>query len=163
MQITDRGEYTAKQTASLYGDSDFFASVGDSLYNSQSLSFWPSHSFLLILFLNLWLSLSRSLSLFFLCLPLTLTLFLLLSLSPSLSFSMSLSLSLFYFPLSLKRRSQLSTFLSAQMKSMEQKNLLCRVSAWSVDRPLFISTIDLATAEQVSSSLSFNLHDFISK
>ena len=37
--LTDRGEYTAKQTASLYGDSDFFASVGDSLYNSQSLSF----------------------------------------------------------------------------------------------------------------------------
>ena len=26
--LTDRGEYTAKQTASLYGDSDFFASVG---------------------------------------------------------------------------------------------------------------------------------------
>jgi hypothetical protein len=49
------------------------------------------------------------------------------------------------------------------MKSMEQRNLLCRASAWSVDRPLFFSAIDLVTAEQVSSSLSFNLHDFISK
>jgi hypothetical protein len=53
--------------------------------------------------------------------------------------------------------------LFQSIMSMEQRKILIRMPGWTLQQPLYISTVTDKTAEQISFSLSFNLQGYIKR